>query len=109
MFGDFGKMIKQVQQMKEMMPEIQEKLAASQYTATAGGAVTATVDGKLALVDLKIEEQAAADLATDTEMLADLIKAAVASAQQQAAVASADAMKELTGGIDIPGLEGFTS
>jgi len=44
MFGDLGKMIKLAGEMKRRLPEIQAKIAASQYSADAGGgAVTATV------------------------------------------------------------------
>jgi DNA-binding protein YbaB len=40
-------------------------------------------------------------------MIEDMIKAAVSSAQQQAAEAASEAMKELTGGMEIPGLGGM--
>jgi DNA-binding YbaB/EbfC family protein len=105
MFGDLGKIMKIAGEMKRRMPELQARLAATEYTAQAGGgAVTATVNGKLALVDVRIDKSVLADGQMDTEMLADLIKAAVASAQQQAAEAAAAAMKEITGGMDIPGM-----
>ncbi len=110
MFGDLGKIMKIAGQMKEKMPEMQEKLAASRFTAEAGGgSVSATVNGKLALVDVKISPEALADgeLAGDVEMLGDLIKAAVSAAQQQAAAAAAEAMNELTGGMNIPGMGGM--
>jgi DNA-binding YbaB/EbfC family protein len=105
MFGDMGKIMKIAGQMKAKMPEIQQKIAAGEFTASSGGgAVSATVNGKLAMVDLKIDERVLSDSEMDGEMLADLIKAAISAAQQQAAGATADAMKELTGGLDIPGL-----
>ena len=110
MFGDLGKIMKIAGRMKEKMPEMQEKLAASQFTAEAGGGVvSATVNGKLAIVDVKIRPEALAggELANDAEMLGDLIKAAVSAAQQQAAEAAAEAMNELTGGMDIPGMGGM--
>ena len=40
----------------------------------------------------------------ESPLLADLVKAAIASAQQKAADAATEAMKELTGGMDLPGL-----
>lgn len=105
MFGDLGKMMRIAGQMKAKMPEMQEKLANGQYTAVTGeGAVKATVNGKMALIDLKIDKEVLADPQTDSEMLEDLIRTAVATAQQQASDAAAVAMKELTGGVDIPGL-----
>jgi len=102
MFGDLGKMLKMAGEMKRRLPELQEKLANTHYTAqSGGGAVSATVNGKLALADLRIAPQALKD--ADAELLADMIKAAVAAAQEQAAKAAAEAMKELTGGLP-PGL-----
>ena len=103
MFGDFGKLIKMAGEMKRKMPEMQERLAASQHEASSGGgAVTATVNGKMALVDIKIDPQVLSDPACDAMMLEDLVKAAISQAQAKAAQAAADAMKELTGGMDLP-------
>ena len=107
MFGDLGKIMKIAGQMKTKMPEVQATLEASEYTAEAGGVVKATVSGKLAVTDVKIDPEAIGDLAGDVEMLEDLIKAAIAAAQRKAADAAAEAMKELTGGMDIPGLGGM--
>jgi len=107
MFGDLGKIMKIAGQMKMKMPEVQARLEASEYTAEAGGVVRATVNGKLAVTDIKIDPKAAGELSDDVEMLEDLIKAAVAAAQRKAAEAAAEAMKELTGGMDIPGLDGI--
>ena len=106
MFGDIGKMLKLAGEMKRKMPEMQAKLAASTYSAEAGGgAVAATVNGKLALVDVKIAPAVLADC--DAAMLEDLVKAAVTAAQEKAAMAAAAAMKELTGGMALPGMEGM--
>jgi len=105
MFGDIGKIMKTAARMNAGMPELQARLESSHYTARAGGAVTATVNGKLAVVEIVIDPTAAADLAGDVQMLADLVKAAVATAQKQAAEAAGQAMKELTGGMDMPGLD----
>lgn len=108
MFGDLGKMMKIAGRMKARMPEVQASLAAAQYTACAGGgAVQATVNGKLLVVEIKIDPAVAAELTGDVEMLADLVKSAVTAAQQQAVEAAATAMKELTGGLDIPGMDGL--
>jgi len=106
MFGDIGKMLKLAGQMKTKLPEMKAKLAATEYSAEAGGgAVRATVNGQLGVVDIKIDESLLAD--GDSEMLADVIKAAIAAAQAKAADAAAEALKELTGGVDIPGLDGL--
>lgn len=111
MFGDIGglgKMMKLLSDVKNKGPEVMAKLAATEYCGDAGGGVVkATVNGTLTLVDLKIDPAVLTDPEMDGEMLADLIKAAVSLAQQHAAQAKMDAMKELTGGMDLPPGMGF--
>lgn len=103
MFGDIGKIMKLAGEMKQKMPAMKDKLANTEYTAQAGGVVTATVNGRMQIVDITFDEQLGQGPA-DLPMLEDLVKAAVSAAQQQAALAAEQAMKELTGGMDIPGL-----
>lgn len=106
MFGDLGKIMKIARDMKEKGPALRAELASRQFTASAGGgAVAATVSGSMELTDLTIEPAALAD--GDTDMLADLVKAAVAAAQAQAKQAAAEMMQELTGGMDLPGMDGL--
>jgi len=106
MFGDIGKLMKIARDMKEKAPAMRAELESRQFTATAGGdAIAATVSGKMELIDLTIDPAAAAD--GDTEMLADLVKAAVAEAQRQARQAAVEMMQELTGGVELPGMEGL--
>ena len=108
MFGNMGKMMKLASELKTKLPEMRERLEAGQHTSAAGGGVvSATVNGKMQLVELKIDPGVLADDSMDTEMLADLIKAAVSSAQEKAATAAREAMNELTGGMDLPGLDGL--
>lgn len=103
MFGNLGKIVKLAGEMKTRLPEIKKKLENSTFTAEAGGGVvSATVNGKGLIADVKLDKDLLAD--TDAEMLEDLIKAAVSAAQDKAAEASKQAMAELTGGMDIPGL-----
>ena len=108
MFGDLGKIMKIAGEMKKRMPEMKEKLASTSYTAQSGeGMVTATVNGKLQLTDLKLSPQLLVDGAPELSMLEDLIKAAISAAQAEAAQAAQEAMKELTGGMDLPGMDGL--
>jgi len=106
MFGDIGKLMQMISKLKTELPALKERLAAAEHSGDAGGGgITAKVNGKLQLIDLKISPEAAADC--DAEMLADMIKAAIASAQAKAAEAGEAALKELTGGMDVPGLSGM--
>lgn len=104
MFGDLGKMLKMVGEMKKRMPEMQAKLASSEFTAASpDGAVQATVNGKMALLRVQIDPAAAANV----ELLGQQIVAAVTAAQEQSAAAAAEMMKELTGGVELPPGLGF--
>jgi hypothetical protein len=108
MFGDLGKMMKMARQMQDRAKTIRQELDAKTFTAEAGGGVVAaTVNGKLELVDLKIAPELVAPGNADVQMLADLVKAAVSAAQGQASAAAGEMMRELTGGLNIPGLEGL--
>lgn len=108
MFGDLGRMIKLAGELKTKLPELQARLAQSEHTACSGsGAVTATVNGKLALVDIRIDRGLLEAGEADGETLEDLIKAAVAAAQEKANKASEEAVRALTGGMELPGLDGL--
>ncbi len=104
MFGGLGNiadLLKQAKNMKGQLDEVQSEMAHQRYSADAGGgAVTATVDGKGTLVDIKINADATGDL----ELLEDMIKASVASAARKAQAAMQQEMAKLTGGLNIPGL-----
>lgn len=105
MFGNIGKMMKMAGEMKTKLPELKQRIAASEYTAGAGdGAVSVTVSGKMELLDLTIDQALLAGAEMDVEKLSELIKSAVAAAQQQANRAAKEAMKELTGGMDLGSL-----
>ena len=108
MFGDLGKMMKAASQMKRKLPEMQEKLENSEFTASAGeGAVTVTVNGKGRMRDVELDEDLLQDGKLEVETLEDLIVAAVSAAQEKAAEATVEAMRDLTGGMPLPGLEGM--
>ena len=109
MLGNLGKMMKMVGELKTRVPEMQAQLAASEYHAAAGdGAVTATVNGKMQIIALEIDPEKLGADEVDLAELADLIKAAVSTAQDAAAQAAREAMSELTGGMPLPaGLDGL--
>jgi len=102
--GDIAGMMKQAKEMQGRMKEMQDQLAAARFDAETGaGAVKATVTGKLELVDLKIDSASAGDV----EMLEDLIKSAVCAAQAKAAESVKVEMQKMTGGMNLPGLDGM--
>ena len=109
MFGQLGKLpgiLKQVTEMQSKMKEIQENALNLRFDADSGaGAVTATVNGKFELVAIKISPQTVRD--GDIELLEDLIKSAVAAAQRKAQDGMKQEMAKLTGGMNLPGIEGL--
>lgn len=90
-------LMKQAQKMQADIAKLQEDLENREYTATAGGgAVTAVVKGK-ALLSLSISPEVIDP--EDSEMLSDLILAAVNSALKESEETSAREMGKLTGGM----------
>ena len=69
-------MMKQAQKMQQEMLRMQEEMENKTYSATTGGGmVTATVNGKHEVVDLKINPEAVDP--DDVEMLQDMVIAAI--------------------------------
>lgn len=82
---------------------MQEEMETKTWSATAGGGmVTATVNGKHEVVDLKINPEAVDP--DDVEMLQDMVMAAVNEAMRTADTESANNMSRLTGGLNLGGL-----
>lgn len=99
--GNLAGILKSAKELQGNVARLQAELAARRYEGDAGGGmVRAIVDGKGALVDVKIDPQAARDV----ELLEDLVKAAVGSAAGKAQEALKGEMAALTGGLNIPGM-----
>jgi DNA-binding YbaB/EbfC family protein len=95
--------MKQAQKMQEDAARAEQELLDRRISvASGGGAVTAVVNGKKDLIGLTIR----ADLdCNDTEMVADLVVAAIREAQAEADRQADEVMKKVTAGMPhIPGL-----
>ena len=100
-----GGLMKHVQEMQAKMVEVQAELEDVRVSGTAGGGmVTATMNGKQELLELKIEKDVIDP--DDKEMLEELVVAAVSQAREKATEAQQEKMSEVTGGLPIPGLGG---
>lgn len=94
---------KQAQKMQEEMEVLTEELEQKEYTASAGGdAVKAVVTGKLEIKEIIMKPEVVDP--DDTEMLSDLITAAVNEALRAATAEKEQKMESLSGGINIPGM-----
>lgn len=95
--------MKQVQKMQDDMQALREELDAREYEAsTGGGVVSVKVNGKKQITELTIKPEAADP--EDTEMLADLIVAAVNMAQNNAEQEAAAEMEKASSAFNVPGL-----
>lgn len=102
-FGNMGNMMKQVQQMQAKMEKLQAELEEMEIEGTSGGGmVTVTVNGKQDVLAIKLDPEVVDK--DDVEMLQDLIVAAISQAKEKAAEIQAEHMSEVTGGLNLPGL-----
>jgi DNA-binding YbaB/EbfC family protein len=99
--GNLGELMTKARQMQDQMKQMQEELGKKQVTADAGGGmVQATVNGRMELVKLHIDKEKV-DV-NDTELLEDLIVAAVHGAQARAADMMKTEMQKMTGDLGLP-------
>ena len=93
------KMLRQVQQMQDRMGKVQVELETETVEATAGGgAVRVVASGTQKLVSVTIDP----DAASDTEMLQDLVVAAVNEAMERSKQLAASRMQAVASGLGLP-------
>ncbi len=94
-------LMRKAREMQENMQKMQEELARKTVSADAGGGmVSAVVNGRLEVVKVRIDKSKI-DM-NDTEMLEDVITAAIAAAQSKAADMMRLEMQKLTAGAGLP-------
>lgn len=100
---NFGNMMKQAQKLQSKMLEMQEELGNKTVTAQVGGGMVEVVaNGRQEILSLRIDPEVVNP--DDTEMLQDLILAAVNEALNRSREMVSAEMAKLTGGLKIPGL-----
>lgn len=100
---DMSSIMQQAQLMQGKMAKIQEDLAKTVVTGTAGGGmVQAKVTGQGEIISITIEKQLISQ--DEAELLQDLITAAVNDGLRKARETGKQAMGQLTHGMNIPGL-----
>jgi len=95
---DMNKLMQQAQQMQKKMAQVQEELAKERVEAeSGGGAVKVVFSGKQELVELHIDPSVV--VAEETDLLEDLLLAALQEGQRRAARLAEEQMGRLTGGL----------
>jgi len=98
---NIGNMMKQAQQMQERMAELQARLDQTEVAGQSGaGMVQATMTGKGELRRIKIDKSLVNP--EESEILEDLVVAAVNDAHQRVQSMVSEEMSKLTGGLSLP-------
>jgi len=93
------KMMQQVQKMQARMAQVQTELEATTVdVASGGGAVKAVVSGQQHLVSIQIDPE----VVDDTDMLQDLILAAVNEGLDRSRELAASRMQAVTAELGLP-------
>lgn len=102
-----GNMMKKLQEMQSNMETLQAELAEAEYSASAGGgAIDVTVNGSHEIKAIHIKPEVVDP--EDTEMLEDLLLAALNEAMRKADETAEREMGKITGGLSgIPGMGGM--
>lgn len=98
---NLGQMMKQVQDLQEKMQTMQEQVQALEISGSSGaGMVNVTLNGKGHMHAIKLDP--AIVNSSDTDVLEDLIIAAVNDAHAKVDQTMAEEMQKLTGGLPLP-------
>ena len=100
--SNLQQLARQAQKMQEEMDTASHELEEKEYTASAGGAVTAVVTGKFEVKSLEIKKEAVDP--EDVEMLSDMVIGAVNEALRKARDEKSETMDKISGGLNVPGL-----
>ena len=100
--ANLGALLKQAQQIGGQMGQITEEMRKRRVTGSAGGGmVEIEVNGLMEVLRCRIDPQLIAQ--NDRELLEDLVVAAVNQAIAKGKQMHADAVRDLTGGLPLPG------
>jgi DNA-binding YbaB/EbfC family protein len=102
--SNLGALLRQAQNIGGRMQELNEELRKQRAVGTAGGGmVEVEINGLLEVLRCRIDESLVGQ--GDRELIEDLVATAVNQAIAKGRQLHADALRELTGGIDLPGVQ----
>ncbi len=101
--ANLQQLARQAQKLQEEMDKATAELEEKEYSATSGGdAVKAVVTGKMEVKSIELKPEVVDP--EDTDMLSDLVIAAVNEALRAAAADKEERMEKLSGGLNVPGM-----
>ncbi len=99
--GNPMELVRKAREMQDNMQKMQEELAKKTVSADAGGGmVSAVVNGRMEVIKVRIDKTKI-DV-NDTEMLEDVITAAIAAAQAKAADMMREQMQKMAADAGLP-------
>ena len=99
---NIGAILKQAQQLGGQMGQITEEMRKQRVTGSAGGGmVEIEINGLMEVLRCRIDPQLITQ--NDPELLEDLITAAINQALAKGKQMHADSVRDLTGGLTLPG------
>lgn len=99
--GNMAELMRKAQMVQDQLKTLQDQMAQKQVTAEAGdGMVRATVNGKLELIRIQIDKSKI-DI-NDTELLEDVVVAAVSAAQATATARLRQEMARMAQDMGLP-------
>ena len=102
--SNLGALLRQAQQISGQVQNLSEQLKGRRATGTAGGGmVEIEVNGLLDVLRCRIDEQMIAQ--GDRELIEDLVVAAMNQAVAKGKQLHSEALKEMTGDMELPGLQ----
>lgn len=100
---NMAQMMKQARKMQEQLAQTEEKLRDMEVSSSAGGGmVKVTATGGMRITSIQIDPEAVNP--EDTDLLQDMILAAINDALNSAQDLASQQMSAVTGGLNIPGL-----
>jgi len=103
---NMGNLMKQAQQIQAKMAKLKEELGEKTVEVSSGGGmVTVVVNGRQEILSIKIDPEVINP--NDSEMLQDLILAALNDGLSRTKNMVTEEMRKLTGGIDISNIPGL--
>jgi DNA-binding YbaB/EbfC family protein len=99
-------LFKQAQKLQEKINTAQKELDVVEVIGSSGaGLVSVTMNCKYSVKSIKIDESIINP--AESEIMEDLIIAAFNDAKDKATIEAEEKMKEASGGIDVPNLQGL--
>lgn len=103
MKGGMNSLVRQAQKMQSRITKVQDEIGNKTIEAsTGGGMVTAVVNGKQELLQIKINPDVVDP--SDVEVLEEMVLGAVNQAMEMAGEMMNSEIEKITGGLNIPGL-----